>query len=275
MSNQIPEVNRITLDKYQAFVDCYTSRTKEADDTDKIVNYKKIEFIPIKFKKFQDEFKIILCSIRGGRGIALEYSIRVGDIVTIPIEVVEPDVNSNEVLTENTTVSGPDFTIKNSNVFTILRLIKTSTPGWNVISKHAIRRNDRQTYMELKAHFQGSSFFDLIKTQATTLMTRTYYHGDKSKFIWENYVSTHMEAHELYKKTGETLTESMKILNLRNRIRDSSMLENTIETAKTSQYANQTFQSFANVVTEGVSNRRSRQETFKHNVPRQVSDTQS
>lgn len=51
-----------------------------------------------------------------------------------------------------------------------------------------------------------------------------------------------MEEHELYKETGETLTESMKILNLRNGIRDSAMLENTIQAARTSQYANLTFQ---------------------------------
>ena len=84
-----------------------------------------------------------------------------------------------------------------------------------------------------------------------------------------------METHEFYKETGETLTESMKILNLRNGIRDSAMLKNTIEAARTPQYANQTFQVYANFVTEGFSNRRSRQETFKHNIPRQVSNTQS
>ena len=74
-----------------------------------------------------------------------------------------------------------------------------------------------------------------------------------------------MEAHDLYKETGELLTEFMKILNLDNGIRDSAMLENTIEAARTSQYANLTFQAYDNFVIEGVSNRRSRQETFKHN----------
>ena len=150
-----------------------------------------------------------------------------------------------------------------------------STPELNVISKNATHRNSRQAYMDFKAHFQGSSYFDLMKTQARTLMTRTYYHGDRSTFAWENYVSTHMEAHELYKETGETLMESMKILNLRNRIKDSAILENKIEAARISQYENQIFQAYTNFVTEVVSNRRSRQEIFKHNVPWQVSDTQS
>ena len=49
-----------------------------------------------------------------------------------------------------------------------------------------------------------------------------------------------MDTHELYKETSETLTESMKILNLRNRIRDSAILEITIEAASTSQHANLT-----------------------------------
>ena len=43
-----------------------------------------------------------------------------------------------------------------------------------------------------------------------------------------------MESHELYKETSETLTESMKIMNLRNGIRNSEMLKNTIDAARTS-----------------------------------------
>ena len=154
MINQIPDVRLITLDKCQSFVDYYTSWMEEGDDTDEVVKSKKISVNPVKFKTFQDEFKTLLCSVRGGRGITLEYIIRVGDIVTLPIEVAKPDANSNEVLAESTTLFGLDFTRDNANVFTILRLIMTSTPGWNVISKHATRHNDRQAYMNLKAHFQ-------------------------------------------------------------------------------------------------------------------------
>ena len=56
-----------------------------------------------------------------------------------------------------------------------------------------------------------------------------------------------METRKLYKETGEALTESMKILNLRNGPRDYAILKNTIETARTSQYANHTFQAYANL----------------------------
>lgn len=98
MINQIPDVRLITLDKCQAFVDYYTSWTEEGADTDEVVKNKKINSNPVKFKRFQDEFKTLLCSVRVRREITLEYIIRIGDIVTLPIEVAEPDVNSNEVL---------------------------------------------------------------------------------------------------------------------------------------------------------------------------------
>ena len=129
MINQVPDVHLITLDKCQALVDCYTSWTEEGDDTDEVVKNKKINFNPIKFKTFQYEFKNLLCSIREERGISLEYTIRVRDIVTVPIEVAEPDINSNEVLSENTTLFEPYFTRDNYNVFIVIRLIITSTPG--------------------------------------------------------------------------------------------------------------------------------------------------
>ena len=154
MINQIPDVRLISIDKCQAFVDCYTSWTEKGDDTDEVVKIKNINFNPIKFKTFQDEFKTLLCSVRGGRGITLECIIRVGDIVTLTIEVAEPDVNINEVLAKNTTLFGPDFTRDNSYVFTVLRLIMTSTPGWNVIAKHATHHNDRQEYMDLRPTFR-------------------------------------------------------------------------------------------------------------------------
>ena len=133
----MPDRRLTTLDKCQAFVNCYTSWTDEGGDTDKVVKSKKISFNSIKFKT-------LLSSVLEGRGITLDYIIRVGDIVNLPIEVAELNANSNEVLAENTTFLVPDLTRDNSNVFNILRIIMTSTPGWNVIFKHATRRNGRQ-----------------------------------------------------------------------------------------------------------------------------------
>eukprot|EP00559_Dactyliosolen_fragilissimus_P006128 CAMPEP_0184870302 /NCGR_PEP_ID=MMETSP0580-20130426/37042_1 /TAXON_ID=1118495 /ORGANISM="Dactyliosolen fragilissimus" /LENGTH=114 /DNA_ID=CAMNT_0027372315 /DNA_START=490 /DNA_END=835 /DNA_ORIENTATION=- len=45
----------------------------------------------------------------------------------------------------------------------------------------------------------------------------------------------------------------MKILNLKNGIRDAAMMENTLEAACTSALANSTFTNYVNFLTEGVS----------------------
>ena len=103
------------------------------------------------------------------------------------------------------------------------------------------------------------------------MMTRTFYSGDRAKFTWEKFVDIHLEAHELFTQTGEPLSESMKILNLKNGIRDTAMMENTIEAARTSPSANATFVNYVNFLTEGISNKRSRAETFKQGTPRTVS----
>lgn len=273
MINQIPDINLIDLARCQDFVDCYNSWTEKQDDTDDVVKQKDLKFDPMKFKTFIDEFKTLLSSLRGSRGITLEYVIRDSNTQTgPPVEVASPDVNSNEILSNNATLSGVDFNRDNAKVFTCLRVILTSTTGWNVISKFSTRRDGRGAFLALQAHFQGRSYFELMKTQATTMMSKTYYHGDRAKFTWETFVSIHLEAHELFVQTGEPLSESMKILNLKNGIRDTAMMENTIEAARTSPAANASFEAYVNFLTEGVASKRSRKETFKQNVPRQVSD---
>ena len=44
----------------------------------------------------------------------------------------------------------------------------------------------------------------------------------------------------MFKEANESLTESMKILNLKNVIRDNAMMENTLEAACTSTPTNRT-----------------------------------
>ena len=89
----------------------------------------------MKFKTCIEQFKTLLCSIRGGRGITLKYVIREDNHTTGPAkEVPIPDVNSNNILSHNTTLTGVDFDKDDEKVCTIMRTVLTSTPGWNVIS---------------------------------------------------------------------------------------------------------------------------------------------
>ena len=276
MINETPDIRLIDADKISEFVRKLPSWTEKSDDTDEIVKKKDITFVPTKFKSFRDNFTTLLCSARGCRGMTLEYVIRETDNGIIPpSEVSEPDVDSNDILTEKATLYGPEYASDNAKVYTLLRTILTGTTGWNVISKFSTRRNGRAAYIALKSHFQGRSYHDFMQSHANNLLTKTFYSGDKSRYKWEDFVAVHMEAHALFEETGEPLPESMKIRTLKAGIRNDAGLENTIEAARTSTAANRTFDDYVNFLTEGITSKRGRFETFKANHPRQVSATAS
>ena len=106
-------------------------------------------------------------------------------------------------------------------------------------------------------------------------MPKTYYHGDRAKYTWESYIVICMKVCLLFKEIGEPLTKFMKILNLKNDIRSTAMLENTIEATRTSHVINVTFQAYINFLTEVMTSKYSQNETCKYNVPRQGSEIQS
>ena len=273
--NTIPDIRLITLNKSLDCVLKLPAWTEKADDTDDIVKQKDITFEATKFKTFRDELKTLLSSTRGTRGISLEYVIRHGDDTQLPpVELAEPDVDSSDIMASKATLYGPEFDRDNAKVFTVLRTILTGTPGWNIISKYSGRRDGRKAFLALSSHYQGRSYHDYMRTQANALLTKTFYNGDKAKFKWENYVAIHLEAHALYEETGETLSHSMKIMNLKSNIRDGAGLENTIEAARTSATANATFDNYVNFLTEGVTSKRGRAETFKMNQPRSVASAE-
>ena len=88
----------------------------------------------MKFKTFIEQFKTLLCCIRRVRGITLDYVIREDNHTTGPAKRVPIlDVNSNDILSHNVTLTGVDFGKDNEKVNTIMRTVLPSTPGWNVI----------------------------------------------------------------------------------------------------------------------------------------------
>ena len=110
MINQIPDICLINLARCQEFVDCYNSWTKKQDDTDDVIKQRDLKFDPMTFKTLIDKFKTLLLSLRGSRGIMLEYVIYNHNTqIGPPIEIPSPDVNSNETLSNNATLSGVDF----------------------------------------------------------------------------------------------------------------------------------------------------------------------
>ena len=272
--NQIPDIRLIDLVRCQGFMESYPAWVEKDNDTDDVVKQREIKFDPVNFQPFKDSFMTLLASVKGARGITLEYVARKGNNDNqVPEEVEMPDVDSAENIKNNATLFGNEYKRDNTKVFTLLRTILTNTVAWDIISTKAKNQDGRGAFMALLNHYEGDSFNDLKRTEATAKMTKTFYSGDTRTFTWEKFVSVHLKAHRLYSETGEPLTENMKILNFKTGIRSSAGLEGTIETARANPNVNLTFDSYVNFLTEGVMNKRSRERLHKQTaVPRQVSD---
>ena len=101
---------------------------------------------------------------------------------------------------------------------------------------------------------------------------RTFYRGDTTRFTWEKYVSIHLEAHRLFDDAKEPLSDTIKILNFKGGIRPEAGLESSLEVARGLPGVSKDFDKFINHLTEGVTNKRSRQEMFRQtNNNREVS----
>ena len=265
-ANRIPDIRVIDIDDVARFtlnLDIWSETASEVED---VVKRTKIEFSTTKFTRFREKFETLVSSIIGCRGINLNYLTRDPDPFPLPNQPIEdqsPDVNSLEFMKKNTTLYGPEYEKDNQDLFTLLRSYLTGTDGWNVVSSHQRTKDGRAAYLALRAHYEGASFHDLIKSRANVMMSRTFYRGDTTKFNWEKFVSIHLEAHRMFEDVGEPLSESIKILNFKGGIRPEAGLESALDVARGLPNLSNNFDLFANHITEGVANRRSRRELFK------------
>ena len=49
-------------------------------------------------------------------------------------------------------------------------------------------------------HYQGSTHFDLLKTETTNMMTNIFYRGKYRTFDFNKYIDIHLQAHRYYKQ---------------------------------------------------------------------------
>ena len=270
--NRIPDIRLLDMEQLSTYEDHLDIWTRKADSVLDIVSNNTIKFDPTNFIKFRQAIETLCSSIRGSRGMSIEYLLRTdNNNPGLPIEEPLPDVNSIEFMRENTTLKGTDFQYDNQSLYTILRHYLSSTPGWNVISKYANQNDGRKAYKSLRSHYEGASYFDLMKTKASSMMMKTFYRGDTLKFSWEKYVAIHLEAHRMFDNIKEPITDSMKILYIKGGIRPEAGLESSLEVAKGLPNVNTSFDLFVNHLTKSVTNKRSRAETLKISQPRNVS----
>ena len=91
-----------------------------------------------------------------------------------------------------------------------------------------------------------------MSSQENNILIRIFYNGDKLKFKWEKFVSVHMELHFLYIETGDTITQSIKIMNLHKNISDVTVQESTIDADFTSSLENDNSDKYRNFLNERI-----------------------
>ena len=107
---RVPDIRIVDLDKINMFVlnlDIWTESSGDIDDT---IKQTKVTFDPINFFKFREKIATIISSVRGIRGVNLDYLIQY-EIVTIPfmMELTFPDVNSIDFVRLNASHSGSEY----------------------------------------------------------------------------------------------------------------------------------------------------------------------
>ena len=276
-ANSIPDIRLIEAHDVDSFIRYIDSWTKKPGNVqDHISSNSDIKFEVSNFTKFRQKIETLTAGLIGDRSISIKYLLRSSEEnILVPVEDPLPDVYSIEFMMNNTSLFGNDYDSDNHALFTILRHYLTNTPGWNVISRFAREENGRGAYMALRRHYEGASYHEAMKTRANAMMMRTFYRGGASKFTWEKFVSIHLEAHRLFADIGEPLTDSLKILYFKGGIRPESGLESSMEVAKSLPNTRDNFEEYVNHLTESVSNKRSRSETFKSADTRYVSGNDS
>jgi len=273
--SRIPDIRQIDPNDVTIYVEHLDQWKGSTPKADTALNQDEIKFDFNRFTAFREKIQTISSSIKGKRGISLEYLLRPelleGAPATVLVEEADPEVFSNEYMTKNATLTGPEFNQDNEVLYTILRHYLTGTAGWNIISKFSRNKDGRGAYLALRNRYESPAYNDALKTQANNTITTTFYKGDNTKFNWEKFVALHMEAHRKFEEINEPLPESMKILHLKTGIRPEAGLEAELAVARSRPNVNTSFDAFVTQITEGIANRRSRQGIFKMATGREVS----
>ena len=275
-ANRIPDVCLITQDNISTYVDHYDLWTSKGDSIQDVMKNNIIKFDSSNFTRFRQRIETLLAGTKSPRGVTLDYLIRNEENnPRNPIEESEPDIFSKSFMKENTSFRGIEFKTDNQSLYIILRYYLTDTPAWNIISKYSNENDGRKSYLALRKHYEGASYYDLMKSQASSMLLKTFFRGDTQKFPWERFIAIHLEAHRIFEDINEPLTESMKIMYLKTAIRPEAGLEASLEVAKNLPDINVSFDAFSNHLTSSVTNKRSRSEMMRITSPRMVAGSEA
>ena len=149
------------------------------------------------------------CTI-GAAEIPLTYLLREHAIVTPEIQEAEYD-NDEDRLLATTVLTGPHYTIDNTNLYEELKPLVINGAGWSFIKQFDRTKNGRAAFLALKTQAEGQSAKLTRKTEAYATLKAANYRGRNGPNTFQRYVEVFQEAFNELADLGEPVPESKKV----------------------------------------------------------------
>eukprot|EP00934_Nitzschia_sp_Nitz4_P008127 Nitzschia sp. Nitz4//scaffold260_size33533//228//6137//NITZ4_007876-RA/size33533-snap-gene-0.41-mRNA-1//-1//CDS//3329544674//8117//frame0 len=90
-----------------------------------------------------------------------------------------------------------NFLLDNQKVWDILSKIVTDTECWTYAKKYRTKKDGRAAYLALYKHYLGENNRDTMADKAEAKLASLTYDGEKKRWNWEKFVSSHLEQHQI------------------------------------------------------------------------------
>eukprot|EP00934_Nitzschia_sp_Nitz4_P001810 Nitzschia sp. Nitz4//scaffold191_size41780//52//5493//NITZ4_007461-RA/size41780-processed-gene-0.69-mRNA-1//1//CDS//3329540163//1810//frame0 len=90
-----------------------------------------------------------------------------------------------------------NYLLDNQKVWDILSGIVSNTECWTYAKKFRVKKDGRGAYKALHTHYLGENNRDNLAAKAEAKLQTLTYDGEKKRWNWEKYVSSHLEQHQI------------------------------------------------------------------------------
>lgn len=161
----------------------------------------------IKWMEFKTAMTESLSRIMGKNKIPLTYLIRENAVGNFNA----PYDNRMSRLISCTVHRSAAYTADNGDLYSLIVQHTEGTEGYALVQAHERRRNGRQAWLDLIAHFEGATFRERTAQEAGQAIRSAIYSGPKRNFTFGDYYNRHSKAHIKLLKAGKPMTIEQQI----------------------------------------------------------------
>jgi hypothetical protein len=162
------------------------------------------KFSPNQWVEWEILFNNYLSTLRGVRGVPLNYVIRK------PLPPGHMLYGREEQLTFDAPLHGPDFLLDAANVYGKLKQQTIGTNAWEWIKQFELSKNGRDAMLALRQHYDGPAEVDRRIALARQQIKELFYRSEQS-FPFESYITKLNGAFQVLADCGEAYSENYKV----------------------------------------------------------------